>query len=101
MWDLTCSWIKQHLPVIWGDDKGDLIKLSKNLAALAWTTSQREERSLEGGINNRFPEAPPKKAATPRKINACLGMSPGFKRLFKKKYLVSYVVIVMILTQVF
>lgn len=55
------------------DNKGDLNKISKGMAALTWTAAQRQERSLEGGRNNRFPDAPAKKAATPRKINACIG----------------------------
>lgn len=57
------------------DYKEDYTKLSKALATLTWTTTQREERSLEGGKNNRFPNAPSKQAATPAKLNTCLGMS--------------------------
>ena len=56
------------------EHKGDIPKFAKSMAALTWTTTQREERSLEGGKNNRFPNAPAKKAVTPRKVNACLGM---------------------------
>jgi len=56
------------------DHKGDVQKISKGMAALTWTASQREERSLEGGKSNRFPNAKPKKAATPLKVNTCLGM---------------------------
>lgn len=56
------------------EHKGDIPKFAKSMAALTWTTTQREERSLEGGKNNRFPNAPAKKAATPRKVNACLGV---------------------------
>lgn len=56
------------------EHKGDVQKLSKAIATLAWTVSQREERSLEGGKNNRFPNAPAKKAATPSKVNTCLGV---------------------------
>lgn len=71
---------KDGLDRILKDSKGDISKISKGMTSLAWTVSQREERSLEGGKSNRFPNAPAKKAATPAKVNACLGMSFFLKK---------------------
>ncbi|XP_034246120.1 serine-rich adhesin for platelets-like [Thrips palmi] len=65
---------KEPLERILKDSKGDISKLSKELAALTWSLPQRQRRSLTGGKNNRFPDAPAKKAATPCKVNTCLGI---------------------------
>lgn len=55
------------------NNKLDLEKAAKNLIAMAYTHPERIERSLEGGKCNKFPDLPPKRQATPRKLNALLG----------------------------
>lgn len=46
---------------------------ARNLTSLIWTKEERMRRSLEGGVNTKNPSAPRKLAATPAKVNACLG----------------------------
>lgn len=48
--------------------------MTRNLTTLLWSSKERANRSLHGGVSNRFPNAAPKDPATPSKINVILGM---------------------------
>ena len=53
-------------------NKLDLVKLTKNLTAMAWTSKERSERSLTGKPNNKHAEE--KLKATPKKVLSILGL---------------------------
>lgn len=55
------------------ENKLNLIAATRNLVTLTWSKDQRLDRSLEGGVNNKFPDQPAKKMATPTKVMAVLG----------------------------
>jgi hypothetical protein len=68
------KWSKDAMEDIFENNKVDLPKAAKNLTMQTWDIEERKRRSLDGKKNNRFPQAPVKQAATPRKVKAILGM---------------------------
>lgn len=44
---------------------------------MIWDEEQRSQRSLEGGRNNKAPDAPKKEKATPAKVDTIIGKTFG------------------------